>query len=140
MFVEIRGREHLVSRKTDQDVWPPFLVFCKKVLLVATIAAGLSLAIWAAVSLFEGRWASPAGALLLGALVLFVLAMLPFFFDVGSTLVIPLRVLIQKKGARELMEEDRPRSETGISLTFLFFTAGVVLLLLSFLAGRLFGG
>lgn len=115
------------------------LDFAKKVLLIVAIAASLSLAIWAAISLVEGQWGSPSGALLLGAVSLFVLAMLPFFFDVGSMLVIPLRVLIQKKGPKQLLAEDRPRSETGISLTFLFFVAGVAMLLLSFLAGRLFG-
>jgi hypothetical protein len=117
-----------------------FLDFGKKVFLVTGIASGLSLAIWAVVSLLEGRRGSPAGALLLGALALFVLAMLPFFFDLVSTLMIPLRAWIQKRGARELLVADRPRSETGISLTFRFFSAGLVLMLLSFLAGRLFGG
>jgi hypothetical protein len=37
-----------------------------------------------------------------------------------------------------LLAEDHPRSEAGISMTFLFFGAGL-LLLLSFLAGRLLG-
>jgi hypothetical protein len=115
------------------------LDFCKKTFLITGFAATLSLAIWTAISLIERHWGSPAGALLLAGLALFVLAMLPFFFDLGSTLAIPLRVWLQKKGARQLLAEDRPRSEAGISLTFMFFLAGVLLLLLSFLAGRLFG-
>ena len=113
--------------------------FCKRTLLIAGSAATLSLALWAAISFLEGYWGSPAGALLLAGLVLFVLAMLPFFFDLGSTLAIPLRVWLQKKGARQLLAEDRPRSEAGISLTFMFSVAGLLLLLLSFLAGRIFG-
>jgi hypothetical protein len=106
-------------------VW--FIDFGKKVLLVAGIASGISLAIWAVVSLFQGRWGSPAGALLLGALVLFVMAMLPFFFDLVSTLTIPLRAWIQKRGARELLVADRSRSETGISLTQLLQRHNVIL-------------
>jgi hypothetical protein len=128
-----------VSNRRQGSTLTQFLEFCKRTLLIAGSAAALSLAIWAAISLIRGRWGSPVGALLLAGLVLFVLAMLPFFFDVGSTLAIPLRVWLQRKDAKQLLAEDRPRSEAGISLTFLFFWAGVLLLLLSFLAGRLFG-
>ena len=128
-----------MSNGRQESALTRFLDFCKKTFSIAGVAAGLSLAIWAAISLFEGHWGSPAGVLLLAGLVLFVLAMVPFFFDMGSTLAIPLRVWLQKKGARQLLAQDRPRSEAGISLTFRFFVAGVLLLLLSFLAGRLFG-
>ncbi len=128
-----------MSKDRQGGALPRLLKFCRRTLLIAGSAAILSLAFWAAISLLEGYWGSPAGALLLGGLVLFVLAMLPFFFDLGSTLAIPLRVWLQKKGARQLLAEDRPRSEAGMSLTFMFSVAGLLLLLLSFLAGRIFG-
>jgi hypothetical protein len=123
-----------VGQRTEESGWRRVFDFGKKVVLVTGIDVALTLAVWIVVSLSQGRFGSPAGALLLGALLLFVLAMLPFFFDLGSTLAIPLRVLVQRKGARRLLKDDRPRSETGIVLTFLFFAAGVVVLLLSFLA------
>ena len=129
-----------MKKQTPKSRWAQFLSFCWKTLLAAGVAVGLSLAIWLVVSLVQGRFGSPDGALLLGAVGLFVLAMLPFFFDVGATLIIPLRVLIQKKEARQLLEEDRSRSETGFYLTLLFSVAGALVLVLSFLAGWLFGG
>jgi hypothetical protein len=100
----------------------------------------VALGLWLALGLFEGQLGSPDGALLVGALFLFVLAMLPFFFDVGTTLAIPLRVFFQKKDARQILKEDRPRSEAGIALTFQFFLAGVVVLLLSFWVEGLWAG
>jgi hypothetical protein len=106
-------------------------------MLIVGVTVVASLAVWLVVSLFDGRFALPSGALLFGALVLFVLAMLPFFFDMGSTLIIPLRMLIQKKGAKQLIEEDRPRSETGITLTFLFFVSGLMVLLIAYLLEKL---
>jgi hypothetical protein len=129
-----------LSEQRRGRLWRQLLDFCKNVILVAGIDVGLSLAIWYVVGLFEARSGSPSGALLLGALVLFFLAMLPFFFDLGRSLSIPVRVWLQKRSAREILEADRPRSEAGISLTFLFFAAGVVVLLLSFLADRFLGG
>lgn len=113
--------------------------FCKRAVLFAVADVALSLAIWLVLSLAQGRFASPAGALLLGAVALFILAMLPFFFDVGGTLLLPLRVLVQKKDAQQILKEDRPRSETGMTLTFALFAAGLIVLLLSFVAGRVFG-
>lgn len=117
-----------------------FLGFCKRTLIFAGGAVALSLAIWLVISLFQGHFGSPAGALFLGGILLFILAMLPFFFDMAGTLLIPFRTAIQKKDARQILKEDRPRSEAGISLTFQLAAAGVLLLLLSYLAGRLFGG
>lgn len=72
-------------------------------------------------------------------MVLFVLAML-HFFDLVTTLTIPLRAWTQKRVGRELLVADRPRNETGISLSFSFFSAGLVFVLLSFSAARLSGG
>jgi hypothetical protein len=129
-----------VNEQPQESGLGRLLAFGKKVALITGVDVGLTLAIWVIVSLAQGRFGSPAGALLLGAAALFVLATLPFFVDLASGLAIPLRVLIEKKGAREIMEADRPRSETGISLTFLLATTGAVVLGLSFLAGRLFGG
>ncbi len=119
--------------------WLRVCSFARGVLLAVVIDVGLTLAVWLVVSLVEGHFGSPAGALLLGAIALFALAMLPFFFDVGATLAIPLRVLVQKKGAQDLLEADRPRSERGVSLTFLFALAGAIVLGLSVLADQLFG-
>ena len=88
----------------------------------------------------RGQWDSPAGAFLLGGAGLFMIAILPFLFDLGRTVSLPVRVWREKRDVRELLEQDRPQSEAGISQTFLFFAAGLILMLLSFLTGRLFGG
>jgi hypothetical protein len=133
-------REETMSEGSPSGPWAQFLHFCKRVAVAVGFITSLTLVLWAVTSMLEGAFGSPAGALLLGAAFSFVLAVLPFFYDILATLALPLRVIIQKKTARELLQQDRPRSETGISLTFVFFVAGLVLLLLSFVAGRIWGG
>lgn len=129
-----------MSEQAPESRWQQVFSFCKKAALIVAVDVGLSLVVWLVVSMFEGSFGSPAGALFLGAMFLFVLAMLPFFYDVIAAVMIPLRAWIGKKAARELVKQDRSRSETGILLTFLLFAAGVVVLVLSFLAGRIWGG
>jgi hypothetical protein len=129
-----------MAQQSEKRPGQQILDFGKRVVLFAAIDVAIALGLWLALGLFEGRLASPDGALLVGALFLFVLAMLPFFFDVGSTLTIPLRVFFQKKDARQILKEDRPRSEAGITLTFQFFLAGALVLLVSFLIEGLWGG
>jgi hypothetical protein len=129
-----------MQQRDEESTLKRILEFSRKVLVAAGIGAGLSLAYWIVASLLRGEWNSPAGAFLLGGAGLFAIAILPFLFDLGRTASLPVRVWRQKKDVRELLEEDRPQSEAGISQTFLFFAAGLVLMLLSFLVGRLFGG
>jgi len=101
-----------LSKDREKGNLARFLGFCKRTALFAVLVIALSLAIWLGISLFQGRFGSPAGALFLGATLLFGLAMLPFFIDTGSTLILPLRVFILNKDTREILEQDRPRSET----------------------------
>jgi hypothetical protein len=116
------------------------LDFSWKVLIAAAVGTALSLGYWVVASLVRGQWNSPAGAFLLGGAGLFMIAILPFLFDLGRTVSLPVRVWRERRDVRELLAEDRPQSEAGISQTFLFFAAGLILMLLSFVTGRLFGG
>lgn len=129
-----------MSEQAPESRWKQVFSFCKKVAWIVAVDVGLSLAVWLVVSMSEGSFGSPAGALFLGAMFLFVLAMLPFFYDIIVALIFPLRAWIGRIEARMLMKQDRSRSEMGILLTFLLFAAGVVVLVLSFLAGRIWGG
>ena len=129
-----------MQQQDEKSTMARVLEFARKVLVVAGVGTGLSLAYWVVASLVRGEWNSPAGAFLLGGAGLFAIAILPFLFDLGRTASLPVRVWRQKRDVRDLLEEDRPQSEAGISQTFLFFAAGLVLMLLSFLSGRLLGG
>ena len=129
-----------MKQRYERSTWTRLIEFFRKVLVATGVGAGLSLGYWIVASLLRGKWNSPAGAFLLGGAGLFAIAILPFLFDLGRTASLPVRVWRQKRDVRELLEEDRPQSEAGIAQTFLFFAAGMVLMLLSFLTGRLFGG
>jgi hypothetical protein len=128
-----------MNDQASESRWQQVFSFCKRVTLIVAIDVGLSLAMWLIISVFDGSFGSPAGALFLGAIFLFVLAMLPFFYDIILFLILPLRAWLGKTAARVLVKQDRSRSEMGIMLTFLLFVAGVVVLILSFLAERMWG-
>jgi hypothetical protein len=116
------------------------LAFLRMVVVLLGINLGLALLVWFAISLFQREFVSLSGVLFWAALPYFVLAALLILIDAGASITVPVQVLRDREDKGWVLNRARRRSEKGMSYTFSFFSAGVVMLLLSILAGILFEG
>ena len=116
------------------------LGFLRMLVVLLGINLGLALLVWLAISLFQGEFVSLSGVLFWAALPYFVLAALLILIDAGASITVPVQVLREKEDRSWVLDPARRRSEKGMSLTFAFFSAGVLMLLLSILTGILFEG
>ncbi len=123
----MEGKRQLPTR------WARFVDFCWRVGRTAAIDLAAALAVWLVVSLFRG-FRSPVDLIMLFSLPLFGLAVLPVFFDVGRMISVPVKAMRKSEGEtiQDLMAHVREKSDKGVSQTFQFATAGLVVVAVGF--------
>jgi hypothetical protein len=114
--------------------------FLKRLALLVGSTLVLSLAVWLILSLFRGEFDSPTDAIFWGALPHFAVALFLIVFDTGASLSVQIQVLSGKEDRGGDLDKAREHSKTGISNAFLFFTSGVVIVLLAAAVGILTAG
>lgn len=123
----MEGKQQRPSR------WSRLAGFCWRVGRTAAIDLAAALVVWLVVSLFRG-FRSPVDLIMLFSLPLFGLAVLPVFFDVGRMISVPVRAMRKSEDEtiQDLMAHVRKESDKGMSQTFQFAAAGLVVVAVGF--------
>ena len=114
--------------------------FLKRLALLVGVTLVLSLGVWLVLSLLRGEFDSPTDIIFWGAFPHFAVALFLILFDTGAALAVPFQALREKEDRGKVLDKARERSASGMSNALLFFTSGMVVILLAVGAGILTTG